>query len=165
MVVRRAFYYWQFIAAFALPLWLLVGWGIFGGSGWGLIGLLLLCPIAFVALLAIALLIFSRKPVRQHRAVSWLDVGILTAWHLAIIGIGFYGSGATWFAVGAVVLGVASFWCVAWQLLSDARKRVASVFEQIDEAAKADPSLGPRGTFQADSDVIIIREENPDHRS
>jgi hypothetical protein len=158
MIVRRAFYYWQFIAAIALPVWLLVGWGVFGGSGWGLIGLLVVCPVAFLALIAIASLIFARKQVRAQRAVSWLDVGILTAWHLAIVGIGFYGPGATWFAVGAVVLGVAAFWIVVWELLTETRKRVASVFERIEEAAQAPSTLGPRGAFSEDSDVIVIRE-------
>ncbi|HWU57662.1 MAG TPA: hypothetical protein VN045_03000 [Microbacteriaceae bacterium] len=168
MFVRRAFYYWQFIAALALPVWLLVGWGVFGGSGWGLLGLLLVCPIAFVALLAIAMLIYARKSVRSSRAVSWIDVGLLALWHLSIIGVGFYGAGANWFGVGAIVVAIAAFWIVLWELVTETRARVASAFASIDAnaqaAAQPQAPRGPQGTFSQDGDVIIIRESGTDGR-
>ena len=40
MLIRRAFYRWQFAAAIVLPIWLLIGYAIFGSSGWGVIGLM-----------------------------------------------------------------------------------------------------------------------------
>jgi len=168
MFVRRAFHYWQFIAAIVLPIWLLVGWGVFGGSGWGLLGLILVTPVAFVALLAIALLIYARKSVRQSHAVSWIDVGLLSLWHLSIIGVGFYGPGANWFGVGAIVVGIATFWIVLWELITETRKRVASAFASLDaqaqEAAQPQAPRGPQGTFSQDGDVIIVRESHTDDR-
>jgi hypothetical protein len=166
MFVRRAFYYWQFIAALVLPVWLLVGWGVFGGSGWGLLGLLLVCPFAFIGLLGIALLIYARKSVRSSRAVSWIDVGLLALWHLSIVGVGFYGAGANWFGVGAIVVAIAAFWIVLWELVTETRARVASAFASIDANAQAaahpQAPRGPRGTFSQDGDVIIIRESGTD---
>ncbi len=37
MWLRRAFFGWLIPAAFVLPLWLLVGWGVFDAGGWGLL--------------------------------------------------------------------------------------------------------------------------------
>jgi len=163
MFVRRVFYYWQFVAAIVLPIWLLVGWGVFGGSGWGLLGLVLVCPLAFVVLLAIALLIYARKSVRRSHAVSWIDVGLLTLWHLSVIGVGLYSVGVNWFGVGAIVLAIAAFWVVLWELVSETRRRVASAFAAIENAAvpqTPQAPRGPQGTFSQDGDVIIIRESD-----
>lgn len=166
MFVRRAFYYWQFIAAVVLPIWLLVGWGVFGGGGWGLLGLLLVSPLAFIALLAIALLIYARKSVRQAHAVSWIDVGLLTLWHLSIVGVGFYGASANWFGVGAIVIAIAAFWVVLWELVTETRKRVASAFASLDAetqaAAQPQAPRGPHGAFAQDGDVLIVRESGTD---
>jgi hypothetical protein len=163
MFVRRAFYYEQFIAAIVLPVWLLVGWSIFGSGGWGLFGLVLACPIAFVALITIALLNYARTSVRRAKAVSWRDVAVLTAWHLSIVGIGFFGFGGAWFAVAAVILAIVAFWVAVWALLTDTRKRVAAAFAPAVDAEREAPRpayLGPRGSFANDATVIIVQEKS-----
>ncbi|MEO8908220.1 MAG: hypothetical protein ABI310_09110 [Microbacteriaceae bacterium] len=164
MLVRRAFYYWQFIAAVVLPAWLLVGWAVFGSSGWGLFGLVLVCPVAFIALLTVALLNYARTSVRAARAVSWRDVGILAAWHLSIVGIGFFGAGGAWFAFAAVILAIFAFWYALWALVTDTGRRVAAAFAPVAGEDQGSADLGPQGSFAQDAPVIIVQEKPADER-
>ncbi|WP_308464977.1 hypothetical protein [Rathayibacter soli] len=162
MIMRRAFYYWQFIAAVVLPVWLLVGWAVFGAGGAGLFGLVLVCPIAFIALLAIALLNYARTSVRRARAVSWRDAGILAAWHLSIIGVGFFGPGGAWFAFAAIILAIFAFWYALWALVTDAGRRVAAAFAPVAGEPGPSANLGPQGSFAQDATVIIVQEKPAD---
>ena len=96
MFIRKAFYWWLFPSAVVLPAWLLVGWAAFSqGSGWSFLGLLVLCPILFIAMLVVGGIVMARRSVREQRAVSWWDVLLFTFWHLSIIGFGFFVPGAT----------------------------------------------------------------------
>jgi hypothetical protein len=79
MLLRRVFYYWQFLAAIALPMWLVVGYSIFTPGGWGFLGLLIAVPIIFITLLFTAVVTAARYSVRLQKAVSWPDVGQLLA--------------------------------------------------------------------------------------
>ena len=168
MLLRRLFYRWQFIAVIALPVWLLVGWAVFGSGGWGTLGLALVVPVAFIALGIIALLVNARPTVRAERATSWLDVAVLGAWHLSIIGTGFYGPGGAWFAVFAVILAIAAFWVSLWQLISDGAKRMKASMDEFERLASQQPGghAGPvtrdpstrSDSGDDDGDVIIVRE-------
>jgi len=157
MVLRRALYYWQFIGAVVLPVWVLIGRGIIlADVGWDFVLYLVLCPILFVVMLAVSGLTVARKSVRDTRAVSWWDAAVIGVWHISIIAYGFLA--ITGLAAVIVIVGLAAFWVAAWQLFTETRSRVKDAF-----------SLGPidAGTYAADSydpavdqgRVIII---NPD---
>jgi peptidoglycan/LPS O-acetylase OafA/YrhL len=127
MWLRRSFYYAQFGAIPILPLWLLIGRGIvIDGTGWEFVMLLFVAPILAVVMLIVAGLTVARKSVRRSRAVSWLDVGLLAAWYLAIIAAGFVAHPIM--AVLVVLLAFAVFWSAVWQLYTETRRRVRSAF-------------------------------------
>jgi hypothetical protein len=157
MVLRRALYYWQFIGAVVLPVWVLIGRGIIlADVGWDFVLYLVLCPALFVAMLAVAGLTVARKKVRDSRAVAWQDAAIIAVWHLSIVAYGFLA--ITGLAAVIVIVGLVAFWSAAYLLFTETRSRVKEAF-----------SLGPidAGTYAAGSydpavdagRVIII---NPD---
>ncbi|MFC6355244.1 hypothetical protein [Luethyella okanaganae] len=179
MIIRRAFYHWQFVAAVALPVWILVGWGVFGQGGWGILGLLLVCPVVFVTLTAVSLLVYARPTVRRERAVSWTDVALFTVWHGAVIGFGFFGSTTTLFAVLGVLAAIAGFWISLWELFTDGARSMRVTLDAFEQAAMpSQPAAGPgvprsgqrgeqpaepagrpgSGSFPGDGEVIVIRE-------
>jgi hypothetical protein len=167
------------IAVVVLPIWLAVGWAIFGGGGWGTLGLVLVVPIAFVVLGVVALLTNVRPTVRHERALSWIDVGVLTAWQLSIIGTGFYGTTATGFGVLAILLGIAAFWVAVWQLVTDGANRMKASMAEFERLAGEQPSSSTGGSAagaqgaagsgarrppfdDGSDDVIIIHEVRED---
>jgi len=170
MLIRRAFLRWLVAAVVVLPVWLGVGWAIYGGGGWGTLGLIITVPVAFISLGIIALIVWARPTVRAEHAVSWTDVGVVGAWHLSIIGVGFYGEGATIFSVLAILLAVAAFWSSIWQLVSDGARRVQASMAEFERlAAQQSGAYGPDaagGTStrrpphddDGGDDVIIIHE-------
>jgi hypothetical protein len=168
MLIRRAFLRWLVAAVVVLPIWLGVGWAFFGGGGWGTLGLVITVPVAFIALGIIALLVWARPTVRAERAVSWTDVGVIGAWHASIIGIGFYGEGATIFGVLGILLAIAAFWTSIWQLVSDSARRVQATMTEFERLAAqqaggrpdaAGGTSGQRPPFDdGDGDIIIVRE-------
>jgi hypothetical protein len=166
MLTRRAFFYWQIIASFLLPSWVLVGRGIIDdGVGWDFVLYLVLCPILCVVMLAVAGLTVARKRVRTERAVSWQDVAVLGVWHAAIIAYGFVSSSVL--VVVIVLIAAAAFWSAVWQLFAETRTRVQNAFsldpvDPIDAgtytAQKPRADVGP-ATGPDAGRVIII---NPD---
>ncbi|MDQ1584600.1 MAG: hypothetical protein QOF36_2654 [Microbacteriaceae bacterium] len=156
MILRRAFYWWQFPAAIVLPLWLLVGWGFFGSGGWSFLGLLVAAPLLLLAMLAIGGIIYARKDVRESKAVSWTDVGLLAAWQASIIAFGFYGPGAGGIAVVGVLIGLAVFWLTLRELLAETRRRVKSTLDAYQQAAQPREVRHPGGG--ADDRVIVVEE-------
>ncbi|MGR2751485.1 hypothetical protein [Agromyces arachidis] len=163
MLIRRAFYRWQFIAAVALPVWLLIGYAIFGSSGWGVIGLMFAAPIAFVSLGVVALIVAARPDVRRAKAVDWADVAVLGAWHLLIVAAGLYGPTGITFAILAMIGAIAAFWYAVWRLLSDGARRVRATMEEYERIAASGgaPGAGETGTRRTTDagEVIVIREE------
>lgn len=168
-LIRRAFFYWQFIAVIALPAWLFVGWGFFGGGGWGFLGILITAPIVFIALLVIALIVYARPAVRRSRAVSWKDVALYVVLHGSIIGLGFFGSTATLFVVVALIAGIAGFWLSLWELVTDGARSMKATMDAFEQAAQmpqdvpASDSMpgvprNPRPRGDDDPDVIVIHE-------
>jgi hypothetical protein len=139
MYIRRALFFWQFIAVVVLPLWVLIARGIFGSSvGWEFIFFVVVCPILAIAMGAVAGLTYARKSVRSARTVSWLDVGILTVWHAAIIAYGFNDSPllATLIVLGAIV----GFWAAVWQLFTETSRRVRGALAGFEQTASSGAS-------------------------
>lgn len=165
MIFRKALYWWLFPSAVVLPVWVLIGWAAFNqGSGWSFLGLLVLCPILFVALIAVGGIMMARKSVRDARAVSWLDTGLLAGWSASIIAFGFFPAGATgWLAVLGVLFFLAIFWLGLWELVSEARARVQvsyAAYQRVANPQKPDRPQSAR--VEDDADVIIIEERRDD---
>ncbi|SFN52487.1 hypothetical protein [Mycetocola miduiensis] len=158
MILRRAFRIWMLIAAVALPIWPLVGWGIFGGGGWQFLVLIIAMPILFITMAAVAGLIWARPTVRRERAVSWLDVGILTLWHASVIGFGLFGPSSNAFAVLGVLAGLAAFWVVLWEFFTDARDRARETMAEFERMA-ARPTRRSTAPLARDGEELIVIEE------
>ena len=176
MILRRVFYFWQFVAVGALPLWLMVAASIFGDSAWQVLGATFGAVAIGFGLLVVSLLILARREVRLDKAVSWADVGVLTLWHGLIVLMGVFSETAAWLSVLVVLVGIGAFWFAAWELYAAARKRVREALAYIDETARFGtvPS-GPTGfvpmtnpassrpdsarTEPTDPSVIIIQEK------
>ena len=142
MWLRRGFYYAQFGAIPILPLWLLIGRGIvIDGTGWEFVLLLFVAPILAVAMLIVVGLTVARNSVRRWRAVSWVDVLLLSAWYLAIIAAGFVAHPVS--AVLVVLLAVAVFWSSVWQLFTETRRRVRSAFAGYTAIPAGDYEASP----------------------
>ncbi|GAB2513559.1 MFS transporter [Paramicrobacterium agarici] len=141
MFLRRAVYYWQLAAVLLLPLWLFVGWGIWGGSAWTFVGVVVAAPVLFVALLIVTLVIYGRAEVRNHNAVSWIDMAILLAWHASIVGFGCFGPTASLFAVLTVVFGLTAFWVALWELVRSVTRRARDTLKEF-EAMASGPTHG-----------------------
>ena len=60
MWIRRAYFSWLFPAAVVLPLWLLIGWGVFQSSGWAFLWVLFIAmPSVLVCELLIGFLVLG----------------------------------------------------------------------------------------------------------
>jgi hypothetical protein len=171
VLIRKAFFYWQFAAALVLPAWLVVGWPIFGAGGWKILGVFFGAVVLGVALLLVGLVIFARKEVRLTRAVSWPDVGVLTVWHALIISVGFYAAASPWLSVLVIVVGMGAFWFTLWELFTATKRRVRAVMDQIEDAAKpaylypgirVTPTTGATAAKRAEPDVIVVTERSPE---
>ncbi|AGW41142.1 heat shock protein [Leifsonia xyli subsp. cynodontis DSM 46306] len=159
MFIRKAFYWWLFPSAVVLPAWLLVGWAAFHtGSGWSFLGLLL-CPLLFLALLAIGGVLVARKSVRDVQAVSWYDVGLLAPWNAAIVAFGFFpGAAAGWLAVAGVILFLGLFWLGLWELIAELRGRVRETYAAYERAAQSQQVRRDPRMSAGDAEVIVIEE-------
>lgn len=169
MFLRRAVYYWQLAAVLLLPLWLFVGWGIWGGSAWTFFGVVVAAPILFVALLIVTLVIYGRAEVREHNALSWTDVGILAVWHASIIGFGCFGSTASLFAVLTAVFGLTAFWVALWELVRSVTRKARATLKEFESMTGAGTHYGtvtpPRDRddrTNPDDDVFVIYEGRHD---
>jgi hypothetical protein len=158
MWLREAFFRWLLPAAFLLPLWLVVGWIIFGSSGWSLVWVLLMAaPAVFAGQLVLTLLTRSRPSVRAERALSWWDVLGFTVWHVLTVAVGLFLDGAFgWLLAGAVVAAVALFWLQLWQLWNEARGSGLRIRETMSWSTRREDPPSAR----TEPDVIVI-EEHP----
>lgn len=159
MRLRQAFFRWLFPAAVVLPLWLLIGWGIFNAGGWAFLWVLFIAiPSVFLGQLVLTLLVRARPSVRETRAVSWWDVGGFALWHVLTIAVGCYPQ--TWFPLllaGAIVTAIGLFWLMLWQLWSEARGAGGSI--RLIARSSAAPTADPSASSSQSSDVFIIREK------
>jgi len=152
MWLGRALLRWQLIAIPVLPLWLLIGYGVFGAGPAGFFLLFLGCAVLFVFLAVIAGLTRLRPVVRERRALGGRESVLLLAWHAALVGLGFFSATGVGFAVASVVLGLGVFWLTVWQLAREWRDRVSGAV-----APASSPSRPTRHPGD-DGDVIIVHE-------
>jgi hypothetical protein len=130
MRTRRAFGSWQYPAAIVLPLWILLGYGLFGGSsGWTVLGLVIALPILALSLAAVASIVAFRVTVRPTRTPAWGDVAAVGTWHVSLIALGFFPPGAWAIGLLSVLLGVVAFGHSAWRFLHDARATLIAFAE------------------------------------
>lgn len=164
MPLRRAFYVWLIPAAFVLPLWLLVGWIIFGANPWALLWVFISAPIVFVWELLLTLLVRARGTVRAERAVSWPDVAGFATWHALIIALGVFDAAWWWPVFGlTVAVGLGLLWLELAQLWREAKPsglllRTDGGVAYLPPQPAAEPSAAP-------SDVFVVTENTPPERS
>jgi hypothetical protein len=156
MMLRRVLLKWQLIAIPVLPLWLLVGWGVFGAGAAGFFLLFLGTAVLFVFLAVLAGLARLRPTVRTEHALGRWDAAATVAFHLAVIGLGFFGVTGVAFGVATVLLGLATFWLMLWELLGDWRTRMSAAAAQ----ASVRPDAAPRYRRPPDDGDVIIVHEN-----
>jgi hypothetical protein len=160
MVVRRVAYRLLFPLAFLLPVWVLVGRGILlDGIGWSFLGYLIVCPILFVMLLLIGGLVVWRPGVRQERAVSPWDAAVLIALWLVLIAVGFVAHPAI--VAAAVVLVLVAFWFALWELVTEGRRRVQAVMDDVDATLNGSRASVPQRPSPVDiGEVIVVTSED-----
>ena len=129
-----------------------------------------------LGLLLVALLFFARKEVRETRAVSYADVGVLTLWHTLIIAIPFSADAAGWLSVLVIVGGLAVFWFALWELFDSAKRRMRAMVDLVEQTARGQsapaapghplPHVSPKTTRPTPGfgrtgtpEVIVIEEK------
>lgn len=151
MWLRSAFYRWMFPAAFLLPLWLLIGWGVTGAGGWAFLWVLFVAiPSVFVGQIVLALLQRARPSARDTHLASWWDVAGVGVWHALTIALGFFPQ--AWFPLlltGAIVVGLGLIWLMLWQLWGEARTVGPVIRITTPEQSRS----------TAESDVFIVQEK------
>jgi hypothetical protein len=161
--IRRAFFYWQFPAAVILPAWILVGWGVFAATGWQILGLIVGVMLLTMGMLAVAGVTFARKEVRAEKAVSWLDVVLLTVLHALVIAVGFFTSLTALFGTLSLVALIALFWAGVVQLVVETRRRVRATLAGFEaQAARVQGVTSAPRPPRIDGEYIVI--ETSDHR-
>jgi hypothetical protein len=131
MPIRRAFFVWQFVAAAVLPLWVLLGYALWGSGLSGLFGMALLAPLLVIAELGLAVLFTTRASVRRSRALDWPAIGVLALFHAAVIGLGFFGPASAWFGVVAVAAALGGYWLAVYSLVREVRARMRSTLASL----------------------------------
>ncbi len=168
MWLRRAFYRWLMPAAVVLPLWLLIGWGIFNAGGWAFLWVLFIAiPSVFVGQLVLTLLVRARASVRETRMLSWWDVLGFTVWHALTIAVGCYPQ--AWFPLlltGAIAVALAMFWLMLWQLWNEARGAGGGIRFSAPtvETSRPEPEAPRQRQTRAEADVFIIQEKPASER-
>lgn len=159
MWLRRAFYRWMFPAAVVLPLWLLIGWGIFNAGGWAFLWVLFIAiPSVFIGQIVLTLLVRARPSARETRTASWWDVLGFGVWHALTIAVGCYPQ--TWFPLlltGAIIVAIALFWLMLWQLWGEARTSGGGI--RFMTSMTEGPVSEPSPASSASEEVFIIREK------
>jgi hypothetical protein len=141
MIIRRAAFFAQFPLAVVLPAWVFIARGIFAdGLGLQSVAYLIACPMLFIGMMAIAALTSVRKLVRLERALSWTDVGVLSALWASLVLYGFFAEAGIAAAIVALLL--VAFWFAIWELIHEARARLTS-FRASLSATQEPGDAGP----------------------
>ncbi|GGH39449.1 MFS transporter permease [Microbacterium album] len=169
MALRRIFSRWLWPAAAVLPLWLLLGWAVFGASGWAFLWVLFIAmPSVALTQVVLTLLVRARPSFRQTRAVSWIDVAGFGVWHALTIAVGLFS--ARWFGLLltlAIAAAIALFWIQLWQLWREAASRVGRVsFAEAEGILRGEQSGFPGArTRQGTGTPVIVVEEGQQPRA
>lgn len=163
MWLRRAFYWWLFPATIVLPLWLLIGWGVFQAGGWVFLWVLFVAiPSVLIGQLLLALLVRARPSVRANAAVSWLDVAGFTVWHVLIIFVGcFIEAWFPLFLTGAIAAAIGLFGLTLRQLRAEmvARSEMGSGDIVYGEATSNGSGFARPGEVLIVTDVPPRKED------
>ncbi|MGO2746300.1 MFS transporter permease [Microbacterium sp.] len=161
MWLRRAFYRWMFPAAVVLPLWLLVGWGIFNAGGWAFLWVLFIAiPSVLIGQIVLTLLQRARPSARETRMASWWDVAGVGVWHALTIAVGCYLQ--AWFPLlltAAIAVAIVLFWLMLRQLWAEARTAGPGIRIMTTSSVDAEAASAPRVPRDSDSEVFVIREK------
>jgi hypothetical protein len=159
MVVRRVVYRLLFPAAVVLPVWLLIGRGIVAGDAWAAAGFLIVSPVLFLALAAIAGLVIWRPGVRADGAVSVADAVALPVLWALLIASAVVTHPAL--AVAAVVAVLAMFWFAVWELVVEGRRRVRAVMDDVDATLNGARASVPQRPQPMDiGEVIVVTSQD-----
>ncbi len=119
--IRRAAFVWQFAAVVVLPLWLLVGYAIWGAGLGGFLGLSLLAPLLAVAELALAALFTARASVRRPRMLGLADTAVIAVVTGAVAFAALFTAATPWLGVLAVAGLLGGFWLGGRELVTEIR--------------------------------------------
>ena len=148
MWYRRAIHRVAFWAAVVLPIWLLLSRGILGAdTGWDFVAYLFIAPVLAIALAAVAGLTRARRSVREARAVSVRDAGILSAWWALIVAhsVAWNSDAAAMLALIGVLVGLVAFWNAIYQLIDETRKSMSEALARFDQTTQAASDPGRQG--------------------
>lgn len=82
--MRRAFFWIMLASVVVLPVWLMLGRGLFGAPlGSALVAQAFLAPLLAVLIAAVVGLTIARKEVRTPRRATWHDVRLVGPWLVA----------------------------------------------------------------------------------
>ena len=126
MALRSGFFRWLIPAAFVLPLWLFIGWIVFGANPLSLLWVLLSAPIVLIGQLILTLLVRARPTARTEQAVSWTDLALIGGWNVLIVALGVFSNPWWWLVLGiTVAVGIALLWTQLWELWREAKPTAA----------------------------------------
>lgn len=157
MALRSGFFRWLIPAAFALPLWLFIGWIVFGANPLSLLWVLLSAPIVLIGQLILTLLVRARPTARTEQAVSWTDLALIGGWNVLIVALGVF-SNPWWWAlfVVTVIVGVAALVAALRRLWREARP-AGTLLRTPAGVGYVPPPVG-RPATATDAEVIVVRE-------
>ena len=157
MALRSGFFRWLIPAAFVLPLWLFIGWIVFGANPLSLLWVLLSAPIVLIGQLILTLLVRARPTARTEQAVSWTDLALIGGWNVLIVALGVF-SNPWWWAlfVVTVIVGVAALVAAFRQLWREARP--AGTLLRTPAGVGYVPPPVARPATATDAEVIVVRE-------
>ncbi|WP_454141565.1 MFS transporter permease [Microbacterium lacticum] len=157
MALRSGFFRWLIPAAFVLPLWLFIGWIVFGANPLSLLWVLLSAPIVLIGQLILTLLVRARPTARTEQAVSWTDLALIGGWNVLIVALGVF-SNPWWWAlfVVTVIVGVAALVAAFRRLWREARP--AGTLLRTPAGVGYVPPPVARSATATDAEVIVVRE-------
>jgi hypothetical protein len=97
--------------------------------------------------------------VRQERAVSGWDAAVLIALWFVLVAAGFVAHSTI--VAAAVVLVLGAFWFALWELVTEGRRRVRAVMDDVDATlggARASVPQRPQATDIGE--VIVVTSED-----
>jgi len=159
MVARRVVYRLLFPAVVVLPLWLFIGRGIIVGDALAAAGFLVIAPVLFLVLAVIAGLIAWRPGVRGERAVSTADAVVLPVLWALLIAAALVTHPAL--AAVTVVVVLATFWFAVWQLITESRRRIRAVMDDVEATLGGARASVPQRPQPTDiGEVIVVTSED-----
>lgn len=111
----------------ALPLWVVLGSGVFGRSGWKFLASL---PIGAVMLVALGLLAMLTWGLRAHQPDHLLPLPEAYLWTILIvsgIGIGLFNTWFYTFIAAGMVAGLTLFGLAFWRIVANAKATVSNL--------------------------------------